>query len=309
MIYTLTLNPALDLELSVAEILFNQVVRASQVRVDCGGKGFNISRALAKLGTPSVALGLVGGKTGERLAEELEKQGVKVEFTWISAETRTNVAIVTTPLTNYIKVNQPGPTITSHEMASLLEKVQSLVGPGDLWALSGSLPPGAASDAYQPLISAIQSSGGKALIDADGDTLHQACREKPYLVKPNAIEASQLAGIQIHSPADARQAAGLFHAMGVIVVMVTLAEQGAVISDGKNAWWARPPQVTVQSPIGAGDAALAGYIWGMVQGNGLPDALRMAVASGSASASLPGTAVADMDLIGSIADKVEVISL
>lgn len=309
MIYTLTLNPALDLAFTVDEIRYDQLLRAKQVRTDCGGKGFNISRALTQWGVRNTALGLVGGRTGERLADELALLGVDTDLTWIKGETRTNVAIVTTTAGRYIKVNQPGPDVSTLEMGRLVEKVRSLVNAGDLWAISGSLPPGAAADSYAAIIQAVHASGGKTLMDADGDTLVQACRAQPYLVKPNALEASQVAGVRVDSPRDVRSAAQYFHDWGVQHVLVTLGEQGAVLSDGAHLWWAKPPDVAISSPIGAGDATLAGYVWGMSQGSAVDEALRLSVASGTASASLPGTAVADRELVEEIARAVTVQEL
>jgi 1-phosphofructokinase family hexose kinase len=297
MIYTLTLNPALDLEFSVEEIRYNQVLRASRVRADCGGKGFNIARALREVGVSCQAWGLVGGKTGERLAEELEKLGVQAQFTWIAGETRTNIAVVTSPLEQYIKVNQAGPAVTKPELEDLLGKIRGVARAGDVWVLSGSLPPGAPADTYFPIINEIQMAGGKALVDADGETLLQACRARPFLVKPNALEAGEVTGIAINTPQEAAQACRRFHEWGVEAVLITLAEQGAVLSVNGEAWWARPPEIPIQSPIGAGDASLAGFVWGLNRGLDYPQCLRLCVASGTASASLPGTAVAPRTLI------------
>lgn len=304
MIYTLTLNPALDLEFTVGEISYDHVLRAEQVRADCGGKGFNIARALTEWGVPSLAQGLLGGKTGERLHAELGRLGVRTDFTWIIGETRTNIAIVTTQPGKYIKVNQPGPVVSTLEAGELLEKIGSLAKHGDVWAITGSLPPGVEPHVYAEIIQVVQGAGGRALLDADGDALVQACQARPYLVKPNALEASQATGIEVRSAKDVGSAAQFFHRMGVELVLITLGEQGAALSDGDNTWWAEAPVVPVSSPIGAGDAALAGFIWGLSQGERLEAALQLAVASGTASASLPGTAVAGRKLVLKIAREV-----
>ena len=309
MIYTITLNPALDLELSVEAIRFDQVLRADRTRVDCGGKGFNIARALAELGQSSLALGLVGGKTGERLVEELDRLGVKTDLDWIQGETRTNIAIVTPEEGVYIKVNQPGPEVSPAEVGRLLEKVGRLAQPGDLWVLSGSLPPGAAPDTYRRLIQTIQTAGGKALVDADGENLRQACASAPYLVKPNALEASRYFGMEVGNIELAVVAARRFHGSGIRLAIITLGADGAVLSDGENTWLATPPMIPVRSAIGAGDASLAGFVWGISRGASLPEALRLGVASGTAAASLPGTAVADRALLEQVANQVVVTKM
>ncbi len=126
MIYTVTLNPALDRELTVPELIFDKPLGATNLRVDCGGKGFNVSRALAALGEKSIALGFSGGNTGKRLEAELDVLGVTNDLVQITDETRTNVSIVTDDHEHYIKVNEPGPTITPVEQDTLVQKIRNL---------------------------------------------------------------------------------------------------------------------------------------------------------------------------------------
>lgn len=304
MIYTLTLNPALDLELTVPSIAYDRVLRAVGVRTDCGGKGFNISRAFKAVGVESMAMGWVGGKTGERLAEELAQLGVRTDLTWVPGETRTNVHILERETGRYIKVNQPGPVVGAAECDRMVDKVTQTARAGDLWLLTGSLPPGAPSALYSDLVRSVQQAGGFALVDADGDNLIAACSAKPTMVKPNALEAVQFAGFAVYGLPDARRAAEVFHYAGVKVVLITLGEKGAVLSQDGSAWWARPPEIHADIPTGAGDATMAGYAWGLSRNLSPEETLRLAVASGTASASLPGTAVAGKELIEAFSGQV-----
>ena len=120
MIFTVTLNPAVDRELTVDRIIFDTVLRASDWRVDCGGKGFNVARMLKSLGISSVAMGFAAGKSGEMLNEKLQSLGIETEFVWVKGETRTNVSIVSSENGQYVKVNEPGPTITEADLAHRL---------------------------------------------------------------------------------------------------------------------------------------------------------------------------------------------
>src|SRR3954452_5122069 len=135
MIYTVTLNPALDRELTVPALVFDDVLRATETRVDCGGKGFNVARMLAALGAESVALGFAGGHTGAMLQDGLAALGIATDFVWIAGETRTNISIVTTDYDRHIKVNEAGPTISASEQAALVQRVRERVRSGDLWVL------------------------------------------------------------------------------------------------------------------------------------------------------------------------------
>src|SRR6266542_3364766 len=111
MIYTLTLNPAVDRELTVPSMKFDSVLRASESRVDFGGKGFNVSRLLKAVGEPNIAVGFLGGNAGELLQKGLQGLGIGTDFVWVTGETRTNVSIVTSSHDHYLKVNEKGPLV------------------------------------------------------------------------------------------------------------------------------------------------------------------------------------------------------
>ena len=116
MIYTVTLNPALDREYTVPDLAHDTVLRAGTTRVDAGGKGFNVSRAVKALGGESTAIGFAGGKTGEILHESLTGLGINTDFVWISEETRTNTSIVSEANGQYVKANESGPEIRESEL-------------------------------------------------------------------------------------------------------------------------------------------------------------------------------------------------
>src|SRR6185503_3991113 len=148
MIYTLTLNPAVDRELTVPTMEFDSVLRASESRVDFGGKGFNVSRLLGGMGAASTAVGFLGGRAGELLQDGLQSLGIGTDFVWVPGETRTNVSIVTESHNHYIKVNEKGPLVDDAKQQELLDKIDSLAQSDDWWVLAGSLPPGLPNDIY-----------------------------------------------------------------------------------------------------------------------------------------------------------------
>ncbi len=306
MIYTLTLNPALDRELTVPDLTFDEVLRATSLRIDYGGKGFNVTRALDALGTESVALGFVGGKTGERLEAGLASTGVATDFTWIAEETRTNVSVVSENQPHYLKVNESGPNVTSAEQDALMAKVEHLGRRGDWWVLAGSLPPGVADTIYAQMIQRLGSVGAKTILDASGFPLQVGCESGPFLVKPNAQEASELTGRPVETVEAARAAAKSIHSLGARLVLISMGKAGAVLSEGDHTWLAQPPEIEERNPIGAGDASVAGLVWAMSQDLALPDVLRWSMASGAAAASLDGTAVGSYELIESLVEQVRI---
>ena len=303
MIYTVTLNPALDRELAVAAVAFDEVLRATESRVDCGGKGFNVSRMLASLGAESVALGFAGGRTGEALRDGLRALGITTDFIEVAGETRTNVSIVTHDHAHYIKVNEPGPTIAPGEQDALAAQVRERARAGDWWVLAGSLPPGVPETYYADLIATIKAAGAHVLLDTSGVALVHGCAARPTLVKPNTTEASELTGRPVTNPSEALAAAQAL--AGIPYVAISMGADGALLAENGCGWLATPPQIQERNPIGAGDSFVGGMVWGLSQGDAL-SALRWGVACGAATASHDGTVVGTREEVEQLAEKVQI---
>ncbi len=306
MIYTLTPNPALDLELTVAKIQMGQIHRATGERIDFGGKGFNVSRVLNVLGIPNVALGFIAGTAGTHLELGLRAGGITTDLTRIAGETRTNVSIVGSGPENYIKINQPGAAPGTEDIRRLLKKIASMTLPGDLWVLSGSLPPGAPEDFYQLVITRVRNAGGEAILDTSGAALGKACREGVRLLKPNAEEASQLTGQPVGTLQEAWKAAQTIQSWGARVVVLSLGEKGAVAVESDHAWLVKPPRIAMKNPVGAGDALVAGLAAGMSQNRAMVDTLRLGTACGASAAGHPGTGVGSKEEILALMGDVDV---
>jgi 1-phosphofructokinase family hexose kinase len=273
-IVTVTPNPGLDRTLTVPRIVFNQMMRATASRLDWGGKGFNVSRALQALGVESVAMGFIGGATGHTLERGLGDLGISTDFVPIAGETRTNTIITSAPLSagpsarlragidadaqRYVKVNEPGPTVRAEEVAAFFDRARERVRPGGIWVLCGSLPPGVPPDFYARLTALVQAMGARVLLDSSGEALRLGCAASPYLVKPNVVEAEEMTGQEISSDADALAAAEFFLRQGIELVALSLGADGLLLASKELAVWARPPCVQARNPVGAGDALLAG---------------------------------------------------
>ncbi|MEM9777817.1 MAG: 1-phosphofructokinase family hexose kinase [Chloroflexota bacterium] len=282
MIYTLTLNPAIDREYRVSEITFDSVLRATETRSDPGGKGFNVSRMVAQLGAPTTAVAFAAGKAGEWLEEQLQGLGIATNFVWVEGETRTNTTVVADH--QHIKVNEAGPEICDRSIAELLQTVRSQVKPGDWWVLAGSLPPGVPSNFYAQLVGLIQSAGGMVFLDTSGEPLRQALNSQPNWIKPNEKEAADVSGTE--TPADAL---AWFVKQGLDNVVISLGKEGSMFLQGDRAIGLKPPKILEQNPIGAGDAFVGGMVYGLVNNEARGDAIRLGLVCGSLAASKPGT--------------------
>lgn len=310
MIYTVTLNPAVDRELIVPAILFDTALRAEAWRVDCGGKGFNVSRMLMSLGTPSVALAFAGGDSGRLLEKSLQASGIKAAFEWVDGETRTNVSIITRDGDHYIKVNEPGPTIDAETQYALLNRIGKLASPGDWWVLSGSLPPGVPVDYYAKVISLVRDAGAAAILDASDEALRLGCMAGPMLVKPNESELETLTGPTNDTDGSVAGAAGTVQLLGAANVAVSMGRRGALLLDEVGqAWRFTSPPIVERNPIGAGDSLVGGLVWGLDQGLDLVEAMRWGIACGAAAAARRGTVVGERRQVENLLKSVRVTRL
>jgi len=305
MIYTLTLNPAVDRELTVSAMEFDSVLRASEARVDFGGKGFNVSRLLRGMNESSIAVGFLGGNAGELLQKGLQSLGIGTDFVWVSEETRTNVSIVTQSHDHYIKVNEKGPLVDETKQKELLDKIDSLAVRGDWWVLAGSLPPGVADDFYARIVNVLNRHEAQAILDTSGKSLKIGCAEKPYLVKPNTEEAHALTGLPMETPSEIAAAAAEIRGIGAQNVVVSMGNAGALLHTLEGTWLTHSPKIKEKNPIGAGDSMVGGLVWALTQRIPLKEALGWGVASGAATASLSGTEVGSRPLIEELFSQVQ----
>jgi 1-phosphofructokinase family hexose kinase len=306
MIVTVTLNPSLDRTLSVPQLIPGALHRARLLRVDLGGKGINVSRALQILGLPSRIVGFAGGQTGRTLQVGLQAQAFAVSFIEVPGEIRQNITLLDESTGQYTKINEPGPAIGSQHVAALEELLERTVQSGDLWAFCGSLPPGAPPDLYARLITRVHAKGALAFLDASHAPLRAGLRAGPYALKINSEEAGELLGRPLESAQALLLAARQLQTHGTRLVMITHAAQGLILATPTGVVFAAPPTVTTLSPVGAGDATLAGLLWAVTDRSDLAATSRRAAACGAAAAMQSGTALGDLPLIQSLLPKITI---
>lgn len=286
MIVTLTPNPSLDRTLDLESLESGEVNRATASRVDPGGKGVNVARALVANGETARAVLPLGGYEGEHLASLLQDAGIEVQVVPISEAVRENVSLVE-PDGTVTKINAPGPRLTPDEVAGLEKVTIASADDGALWvAASGSLPPGAPDDLYARLAPRVRQAGARFAVDTSGAPLAAALTGAPDLLKPNADELVEATGRAVTTLGDVVDGAHDLRGRGVGAVLVSLGPDGAVLVTAEGAWHATTPPLEPVSNVGAGDATLAGFL--AFGGTG-PDALARAVAFGAAAVRLPGS--------------------
>lgn len=307
MIYTITLNPALDKQLTVSDIRFNDVLIAEGVQLDFGGKGFNVSRMLKELNQPSKAVGLLGGQTGKAIEAGLKEQAIDVVAIPVSGETRTNVSVVTPGGSKHIKVNEKGPTISVSELQQVFQYIFENAAAGTLWVLAGSIPPGVNVDVYQQMTQKIKELGGDVVLDTSSAALKEGVLAHPKLVKPNLFELSQLTGREITSLQEILENPALTRSVGAEFVAISAGDKGALLTDGEKTAICLPPEIQEANPVGAGDAMVAGLSFALYHGYDLEQALMLGVACGTASAMQSGTRMPEWDLVEQVRQQVRII--
>lgn len=308
MIITLTPNPSVDRAYDLDVLQLGEVNRADAVHVDAGGKGINVSRALAANDVESLAVLPVGGHDGALLVALLEPTGVAVRAVRLPGLTRSNITLqVASGVTT--KVNAPGPVLDDAGQAQLFAAVAAVVGPGDVVVGAGSLPRGATDRFYVALGEVARAGGAHVVLDTSGPAFETAVAVGGLaLVKPNDEELAELVGRRLPTVGDVVAAAREIVALGTARVLVSLGSHGALLVTADTACWAGGPALVPASTVGAGDTTLAGFL--AATGGDLDrvddaECLRVAVAWGRAAVLLPGTAVPTPDLIDPHAVRVE----
>ncbi|MGW8777434.1 1-phosphofructokinase [Streptomyces sp. NPDC055796] len=287
MILTVTPNPSLDRTYEVPSLERGAVLRATGDRVDPGGKGVNVSRAVAAAGVFTTAVLPLGGAPGALIAELLGVQGVDVTAVTVAGQTRSNIALVE-PDGTLTKINAPGPELTAEESALLLETVRTADGHPDWIAACGSLPRGLAPDWYAELVARAREAGARVALDTSGPPLTAALPARPDLVKPNASELAQAVGRPLATLGDAIRAAEELRSRGAGAVLASLGADGQLLVSAEGTFHGTAPVAAVRSDVGAGDASLAGFL---IAGGTGSKALASALAHGAAAVQLPGSAM------------------
>ncbi|WP_327132452.1 1-phosphofructokinase [Streptomyces sp. NBC_01343] len=287
MILTVTPNPSLDRTYEVPSLERGAVLRATGDRVDPGGKGVNVSRAVAAAGVFTTAVLPLGGAPGALIAELLGLQGVDVTAVTIAGQTRSNIALVERDGT-LTKINAPGPELTAEESALLLETVRTATGRPEWIAACGSLPRGLPPEWYAELVARARESGARVALDTSGPALTAALPARPDLVKPNATELAQAVGRPLATLGEVTRAAQELRSRGAGAVLASLGADGQLLVSAEGTYHGTAPVTAVRSDVGAGDASLAGFL---IAGGTGAKALASALAHGAAAAQLPGSAM------------------
>ncbi len=282
MIRVVGANPAMDRVSTWPGLQLGAVNRAAKVAVVPGGKGFNVARAVVRLGSEAAAYGFLGGHVGEALREMILADGVIDRHTAIAAGTRVCFIVVEPDEGRSTVLNEPGPSVMPTEVEAFLRQLREDCRARDLLVLSGSLPDSVDAAVAGEIVRIGVEAGARTLVDIHSEALRHAVGQQPWMVKCNRHELAQLLGVSVI--ADLPEAMRELRGGGVEVVVVTQGSDGALVADAAGVVHVRVPVIAEVNPTGSGDLLLAGLAVGIDRGLAPPDALILGAACGTAGA-------------------------
>ena len=305
LILTLTINPAIDRTITADKLVFEDrgyILDRTEV---AGGRGINASQVIHSFGGKTVAILTAGGGIGQRIEKLLAKTGFSYEAVPVQSESRTNLTISDRQgLT--VKLNEVGAPLEASELAEIRKRVEARLPKASWLMICGSIQPGVPPHFYCEIIEMAKARGVKTLLDTDGEALQHALESRPTVITPNQHEAERLLGRALITRNQCLEAVDAMHTMGPECVILSLGSRGVVGACSEGVYEVLPPRVDVVCPIGAGDALAAAFVWSMEKKKSFADSLRWGVATGTASAKLPGLSFATLEQTKVVYKSVEV---
>ncbi|MGN0286187.1 MAG: 1-phosphofructokinase [Atopobiaceae bacterium] len=282
MIYTVTLNPAIDYVMHPLTLDMGFTNRSSSEEIHVGGNGINVSTLLNELGVNNVALGITAGFTGDYLLKRLQEKGIACNFVTLEkGYTRINVKLQGIVMTI---CNGMGPKISQKKVDELLARIDG-IGKGDVLVLTGSIPKSLPDNMYDIIMRRLDGRGIRFVVDAPGDLLMESLSAKPFLIKPNNHEVGRIFNAQPETPEDCMPYAHKLHELGAQNVIVSCGGHGAALVDENDEEHTVPTaKIKLVNATGAGDSMVAGFIAKVLEGASYQEALVFASACGTATA-------------------------
>ena len=288
-IVTITFSPCIDKSTSVPSLVPEKKLKCAVPKLEPGGGGINVARAIKKLDGETLAIFPSGGYTGKFFNHLLEKENIPSIIIETANETRENIIILDESANQQYRFGMPGTALSENEWKQCLRAVEE-IKEAEFIVASGSLPPGVPLDIYAQLAVIVKKKKARFIVDTSGEALMHAAAEGVYLLKPNLGELSSMAGkTELQQEEVKTIAQGIIEKGHCEVMVVSMGAAGAVLVTREMAEWITPPPVIRKSTVGAGDSMVAGIVFYLAQGKTLYEAAKYGVACGTAATMNPGT--------------------
>ncbi|WP_434341384.1 1-phosphofructokinase [Motilimonas cestriensis] len=305
-VVTVTLNPALDLTGSLAELKLGQVNLVKQATLHPAGKGVNVAKVLAELGAQVTVTGFLGKENDAPFADLFLRSGIEDAFIRVPGATRINVKLVEQD-GQVSDVNFPGVQIDDAAFAALVAKLIKLADSHRIFVISGSLPQGVSPSQCGSLVARLNQLGCKVFFDSSQQALAQGIQAQPFLVKPNETELRELTQLPLIDIASLSEAGQALQQQGCRNVVVSLGEQGLLWFDEQGCLAALPPKVELVSTVGAGDTLVAGLCWGELNAWPKSQTLSFSTALAALAVSQVGVGIDDLSQLMPLLEQVKLV--
>lgn len=283
MIYTITLNPALDYIIAIKKLQLNEINTTQDEHILPGGKGINVSIILKRLEVDSIALGFISGFTGEEIKRLVEAEKIKTDFINLkSGNSRINVKILEEE--KETAINSKGPVVNNKSIKELYQKLD-ILEKDDILVLSGSTPKGIDESIYEKICEKIKEKNIKIVVDSTKGLLLSTLKYKPFLIKPNHHELGEIFNTEITNKDEALEYAKILQQQGARNVLVSMGGKGSVLLDENRETYKKDviKNKNVINTVGAGDSMVAGFLAGYLKYQNYEDALKLGIASATAT--------------------------
>lgn len=309
MIITVTFNPAIDKTAEVDVFCAGGLNRLSNVRMDAGGKGVNVSKTIQALGGTSLCMGFLAGNSGEYIATTLTDMGIACEFVWVDGATRTNLKVLDHDK-ELTELNEAGPVISPQQIEALMEKLLAHCNASAYVVLSGNVSMGVPVTIYREMIERIKETGAKVVFDADGELFAQGIQARPMIIKPNKYELATYfkMGEHVRDEEIIAKAKTLLNEDTTLVV-VSMGREGSIFISDEGTYRADALDIEAHSAVGAGDAMVAAIAYASEQGYELNDVIRLAVACSGGAVMTKGTNPAKREVVDALMKQVSITKL
>ncbi|AVQ19239.1 1-phosphofructokinase [Fusobacterium mortiferum] len=300
MIYTLTLNPAIDYYMSMGNFQLGSLNSLEEGYTLPGGKGINVSKVLKNFSVESKALGFVGGFTGDYIKKHLNEYEIESDFIELQENTRINIKLKTKD--SETEIAGKSPTISRENVKELLKKFEE-IKKDDVVILSGSVPNSISKSIYADIIKLLPKDC-KVILDTRGLHFVEGLKEGVFLTKPNNHELEEFFNRKLNNIEEIIQAGKDLQALGSKNVLISLGKDGSILITEKEVYIGNAPQGKLISSVGAGDSMVAGVVYGIAKGMTLEDSYKYGIASGSSTAFSEG--LTTFEGMNSLLNKIEI---
>jgi 6-phosphofructokinase 2 len=288
-IVTITFSPCIDKSTSVATLIPEKKMKCATPKLEPGGGGINVARAIKKLGGEAIAIFPSGGYTRKFFNHLMVNENITSVIINAMNETRENIIVLDQSTNNQYRFGIPGTELMTVEWQRCLKAVQEITDVKFIIA-SGSLPPGVPTDIFAQLAKIAKQMNAKFIVDTSGEALKQAVEEGVYLLKPNISELSTLAFQEKITIDEAINIAREIIQNGKCeVIVISMGEDGAILVTKDITQIIKPPVVKRKSTVGAGDSMVAGIVYYLFIGKDIIEATKFGVACGTAATMNSGT--------------------